>query len=107
MSYLVYIALFGAAVVFFLWLRDTRIFYRTGLPGYRKGAYRGILFGALAILGVAVTIYSLELLGLGLILAALYLQGREEREKIWGSEETLDRFLGKAPLRKGIKNKEA
>lgn len=107
MSYLVYIALFGAAVVFFLWLRDARIFYRTGLPGYRKAAYRGILFGALAILGVAVTIYSLELLGLGLILAALYLQGREDREKIWGSEETLDRFLGKAPLQKGIRNKEA
>ncbi|MDD1708290.1 MAG: ABC transporter permease, partial [Methanoregulaceae archaeon] len=33
MSYLVYIALFGAAVVFFLWLRDARIFYRTGLSG--------------------------------------------------------------------------
>jgi len=49
----------------------------------------------------------LELLGLGLILAALYLQGREDREKIWGSEETLDRFLGKAPLQKGIRNKEA
>jgi len=107
MSYLVYIAIFGAAVVFFLWLRDARIFYRTGLSGYRKAAYRGILFGALAILGVAVTIYSLELLGLGLILAALYLQGREDREKIWGSEETLDRFLGKAPLQKGIRNKEA
>src|SRR5512139_307784 len=107
MSYLVYIALFGAAVVFFLWLRDTRIFYRSGLSGYRKAAYRGVLFGALAILGVAVTIYSLELLGLGLILAALYLQGREEREKIWGSEEPIDRFLGKAPLRKNTRKREA
>ena len=57
MSYLVYIALFGAAVVFFLWLRDARIFYRTGHPGYRKAAYRGVLFGALALLGVAVTVY--------------------------------------------------
>ena len=63
MSYLVYIALFGAAVVFFLWLRDARIFYRTGFSGYRKAAYRGIFFGALALLGVAVTIYSLELPG--------------------------------------------
>jgi hypothetical protein len=107
MSYLVYIALFGAAVVFFLWLRDARIFYRTGLSGYRKAAYRGILFGALAILGVAVTAYSLELLGLGLILAALYFQGKIEREKIWGSEEAIDRFLGKAPLGKRIRNKEA
>jgi hypothetical protein len=107
MSYLVYIALFGTAVVFFLWLRDARIFYRTGLSGYRKAAYRGILFGALAILGVAVTIFSLELLGLGLILAALYLQGREEREKIWGSEDVFDRFFGKAPLGEGTRKKEA
>ncbi|MCE5297948.1 MAG: ABC transporter permease [Methanoregulaceae archaeon] len=106
MSYLVYIALFGAAVVFFLWLRDARIFYRTGLSGYRKAAYKGVLFGALAILGVAVAIYSLELLGLGLILAALYLQGKEEREKIWSSEGTLDRFLGKAPFYKGTRKRE-
>jgi hypothetical protein len=107
MSYLVYIALFGAAVVFFLWLRDARIFYRTGLSGYRKAAYRGVLFGALAILGVAVTIFSLELLGLGLILAALYLQGREEREKIWTTEGTLDRFLGNVPAGKGTRKREA
>jgi hypothetical protein len=99
MSYLVYIALFGAAVVFFLWLRDARIFYRTGYPGYRKAAYRGVLFGALAILGVAMTGWSsLEILGLGLILAALYFQGRETREKVWNDEGTMDRFLGKAPL---------
>jgi hypothetical protein len=38
---------------------------------------------------------SLEILGLGIILAALYLQGREEKEKIWTSESTMDRFLGK------------
>jgi len=107
MSYLVYIALFGAAVVFFLWLRDARIFYRTGLSGYRKAAYRGVLFGALAILGVAVTIFSLELLGLGLILAALYLQGREEREKIWTTEGTIDRFLGNVPPGRGTRKREA
>jgi hypothetical protein len=99
MNYLVYIALFGAAVVFFLWLRDARIFYRTGNPGYRNAAYRGVLFGALAILGVAMTGWSsLEILGLGLILAALYFQGRETREKVWNDEGTMDRFLGKAPL---------
>jgi hypothetical protein len=107
MTYLVYVALFGAAVVFFLWLRDARIFYRTGLPGYRKASYKGVLFGALAILGVAITMYSLELLGLGLILAALYLQGKEEREKIWGSEDTFDRLFGKAPMGKGTRKKEA
>ena len=98
MSYLVYIALFGAAVVFFLWLRDARIFYRTGYAGYRKAAYRGVLYGALALVGIAVTGWSsLELLGLGLILAALYLQGREAREKIWKNEGTMDRLLGNVP----------
>lgn len=96
MSYLVYVAIFGAAVVFFLWLRDARIFYRTGLPGYRRAAYRGVIYGAVAILGVAMTyLTSLEILGLGIILAALYLQGREQKEKIWTSESTMDRFLGK------------
>jgi len=96
MSYLVYVAIFGAAVVFFLWLRDARIFYRTGLPGYRRAAYRGIIYGAVAILGVAMTyLTSLEILGLGIILAALYLQGREEKEKIWTSESTMNRFFGK------------
>lgn len=99
MSYLVYVAVFGAAVVFFLWLRDARIFYRTGLPGYRRVSYRGVLFGAVAIFGIGVTYYTgLELLGLGIILLALYLQGREVREKIWKNESTLDRLLGKAPL---------
>ena len=98
MNYLVYIALFGAAVVFFLWLRDARIFYRTGFLGYRKAAYRGVLYGALALLGIPVTGWSsFELFGLGLILAALYLQGRETREKIWKNEGTMDRLLGKAP----------
>ena len=33
MSYLIYVAAFGTAAVIFLWLRDARIFFRTGLPG--------------------------------------------------------------------------
>jgi hypothetical protein len=94
MTYLTYVALFGAATTFFLWLRDARIFFRTGLAGYRKAAYQGVAYGALATLGVFFSIYMLELLGLGLILGALYLQGKNEREKVWGSEGTLQRFLG-------------
>jgi hypothetical protein len=103
MTYLTYVALFGAAATIFLWLRDARIFFRTGLPGYRKAAYRGVAYGALATLGVVFTIYMLELLGLGLILGALYLQGRIEREKVWGSEGTLQRFLGSVPIRRANK----
>jgi hypothetical protein len=45
-----------------------------------------------------------ELLGLGLILGALYLQGRIEREKVWGSSEgTLQRLLGSVPIRRANK----
>ncbi len=104
MSYLAYIAAFGVGAVIFLWLRDARIFFRTGLSGYRKAAYHGVIYGALAIFGCAVVLFSsLELLGLGLILGALYLQGRIEKEKIWGSEGTIERFLGHAPVQRANK----
>ncbi len=96
MSYLTYIAGFGVAVVAFLWLRDLRIFYRTGLSGYRKAAYRGVLYTALALLGYSVASLTEDwvFLGLGLILAALYLQGRVERERVWHDEDAIQRFFG-------------
>jgi len=103
MTYLVYVSMFGAAAVIFLWLRDARIFFRTGLPGYRKAAYYGVAYGALATLGVAFTFTLLELLGLGVILAALYLQGKIEREKIWKNESTFERFLGSVPINRSNK----
>jgi len=105
MSYLIYVAMFGTAAVIFLWLRDARIFFRTGLPGYRKAAYHGVGYGALATLGGAFTLTmpDFELLGLGLILAALYLQGRIVREKIWGNEDTFTRFLGSVSRHKANK----
>jgi hypothetical protein len=103
MTYLIYIALFGAAVTIFLWLRDARIFFRTGLPGYRKAAYHGVVYGAIATLGVMVAVSLLELLGLGLILGALYLQGRVDREKVWGSEGTLQRLLGTVTINRANK----
>jgi hypothetical protein len=97
MSYLVYVAWFGAAAVAFLWLRDARIFWRTALPGYRAAAYRGVVFTALALVGVALTAGGqLELVGLGLVLLAMYLQGRVQRERIWTTESTLERALGSA-----------
>jgi hypothetical protein len=103
MSYLVYVAAFGAASVIFLWLRDARIYYRTGLSGYRQAAYRGVLYGALASFGLQVTVYvpDFELLGLGLILLALFLQTNRKKEKVWKDEGTLERFLGSVPVKKG------
>jgi hypothetical protein len=105
MTYLIYVAMFGTAATLFLWLRDARIFFRTGLPGYRKAAYYGVLYGALASLGslFTLTMPALELLGLGLILAALYLQGKIEREKVWNKEGTLERFLGSVLLHRANK----
>ncbi|MCU0633215.1 MAG: ABC transporter permease [Methanolinea sp.] len=105
MSYLVYVAAFGTLAVFFLWLRDVRIFLRTNLAGYRNAAYRGVLYGALAILGCAFTFSSTErfpteLIGLGVLLAALYFQGKVTREKVFINESTWDRLLGNAPLKK-------
>jgi len=100
MSYLVYIAVFGAAAVIFLWLRDARIFYRTGFPGYRKAAYWGVLYGALALLGLEIARFvpDFEILGLGLILAAIYLQTSRQKENVWKNESTLERFLGSVPI---------
>lgn len=102
MSYLIYVAGFGVAAVLFLWLRDARIYYRTGLPGYRKAAYWGVIFGAIATLGFQVTFYvpDLELLGLGLILLALFLLVNQEKEKIWKNESTARRFFGSVPVRR-------
>ncbi|QSZ67919.1 ABC transporter permease [Methanofollis aquaemaris] len=97
MTYLLYVAGFGAAATFFLWLRDARIFWRTALPGYRQAAYRGVLYSALSLFGflMAYTSEDLEFLALGAVLLALYLQGRQEREKVWkGGENAVDRFLG-------------
>ena len=106
MTYLTWVAVFGTAATLFLWLRDARIFFRTGLPGYRKAAYYGVLYGAVATLGsmVALTMPAFELLGLGLILAALYLQGKIKREKVWKDEGTLERFLGSVPGSGRIRN---
>ncbi len=97
MSYLLYVGYFGAAVVFFLWLRDLRIFLRTGLPGFRKASYYGVVYGAIGILGIGFLTGELEILGLGIILAALYLQGRLKREEIWTHESVFDKMIGNTP----------
>lgn len=105
MTYLIWVGFFGTAATLFLWLRDARIFFRTGLDGYRTAAYHGVAYGALALLGAACTLTmpAMELLGLGLILGVLYLQGRIVREKIWNDEGTLERFLGSVPPEKANK----
>ncbi len=99
MSYLVYIALLGLAVIYFLWFRDIRIFARTGFPGYRTAAYHGVLHAALAGFGLGITVFyeQWDIFGLAVVLIGLYLQGKMEREKVWSNENTIDRMFGKAP----------
>jgi hypothetical protein len=103
MTYLVYIAFFGTAAAIFLWLRDARIYYLTGLPGYRRAAYQGVAYGALAMFGLVCGVFMMELLGLGLVLAALYLQGKIKREKVWGNESAFQRFCGSVPINRANK----
>ena len=96
--------LFGACAVSFLWLRDTRIFVRTGQPGYRKAAYQGVLITALSWFGCALCgmlDVTLLYLGIGLILLALYLQSRIKKEDVWvGNESAWKRLIGSAPQRR-------
>lgn len=103
MSILLWISLFGALVCIYLWLRDIRIYYRTGFAGYRRAAFHGIFETALATLGTGVVYIWPEsaILGTGIVLLALYLQGKESREKIpWTNEPARTRFFGSVPLNK-------
>lgn len=101
MSYLIVVAAFGCVSVFFLWARDIRITMRTGDTAYREAARMGVLYGIIALTGFFITANGvLEILGLGIILLALYLQGRGARKTEWGEAPWVDRALGKAPLRK-------
>jgi hypothetical protein len=100
MSYLLSVAGFGMLVTYFLWARDVRIFLRTGRAGYRAAARHGVIFATLALIALVVALIFDEIVGLGLILLALYLQGRERREKVFSGEPALDRLLGKTAQRK-------
>lgn len=100
MSYLILIAGFGVLVTYLLWGRDVRIFLRTRLPGYRAAAYHGVAYATLSLVALDVALIWDEIVGLGLILLSLYLQGREKRGKVFSGEPALDRLLGKTGRRK-------
>ncbi len=99
-TYLLYVTIFGVIGVAFLWLRDARIFYRTGDQTYRKAAYMGVLFTAFASMGIYFAQQIDEFLGMGIVLIAFYLQGRLERNKLFNPGATAaDRLLGKVPIK--------
>ena len=97
-----YIAAFGFGVIIFLTLRDIRIYHRTRIEAYRKGALRGMIAGALALVGMGVTAANPEnpSIGLTIILVAVYINGKGRREDVFGDAPLISRVLGKTTVKK-------
>lgn len=91
MYFLISIAAF--MVVAFLTLRDIRIFRRTKLESYRRGAMKGMAAMTLALLGVMVVQQNPEV-GLLLVLIGLFINKKGHREDVFGNAGTVERFLG-------------
>ncbi len=89
----VYIAAFGFIAITFLTLRDIRIYHRTGIESYRKGALRGMIAGALALVGMGVTVGNPQI-GLTITLVAVYFNGKGKREDVFKDAPLMKRVLG-------------
>ena len=100
-----YIAAFGFLSIMFLTLRDIRIYHRTKIVSYRKGALRGMIGGALALIGMIVTMQSSDNLqmaqiGLTIIFVAVYINGKGKREDVFGDAPMINRVLGETKIKK-------
>jgi hypothetical protein len=95
----VYIAAFGFAAIIFLTLRDIRIYHRTKLESYRKGALRGMVAAALALIGMGVTAENPSI-GLTIALVAVYINGKGKREDVFGDAPLIKRLLGETKVKK-------
>lgn len=93
----VYIAMLAYFVIIFLTLRDIRIFRRTGIASYRKGAQKGIIASTVVLLGVLITPINPEL-GLLVVFIGLFLNRKGIREKVFNEAGTVDRLLGKTDI---------
>lgn len=91
-----YIAAFGFFSIIYLTLRDIRIFRRTKLTSYRKGALRGMLTGGLAWIGMMFTAANpgYESLGLTITLVAIYFNRKGNREDVFKDAPLIKRILG-------------
>ena len=98
----VYIAAFGFAAIIFLTLRDIRIYHRTKIESYRKGALKGMAAGALALVGMGVTAANPEnpSVGLTIVLVAVYINGKGRREDVFGDAPLIKRVLGETTVKK-------
>lgn len=93
------IAAFGFVSIMFLTLRDIRIYRRTKIRSYRKGALKGMIAGALALIGMGTTIENPQI-GLTIILVAIYLNGKGKREDVFGDAPLMKRVLGETTIKK-------
>ena len=93
MSYYVYIATFGFISIIYLTLRDIRIYHRTKIESYRKGALKGMLAGALALVGMGIVDANPQI-GLTILLVAIYFNGKGAREKVFKDAPLMKRLLG-------------
>lgn len=85
----------------FLTLRDIRIYRRTKFDSYRKGALRGMLTGALALLGMSFTGNpGYESVGLTVVLVAVYFNKKGKREDVFGDAPVMKRVLGETTVKK-------
>jgi hypothetical protein len=84
-------------VVLFLTLRDIRIFRRTRIMSYRKGALKGILSSFVMLVGIILTVIKPEL-GLLVVFIGLYVNRKGQREIVFRQANTLDRLLGKTDI---------
>lgn len=95
----IYIAAFGFAAIIFLTLRDIRIYHRTKIESYRKGALKGMAAGALALVGMAITAGNPSI-GLTIVLVAVYINGKGRREDVFGDAPLIKRVLGETTIKK-------
>ena len=95
----IYIAAFGFVSIIFLTLRDIRIYRRTKLVSYRKGALRGMITGGLAYFGMIFTTVN-ESIGLTIVLVAIYFNKKGEREGVFGDAPLIKRVLGETTVKK-------
>ncbi len=96
----VYIAAFGFMAIIFLTLRDIRIYHRTRIESYRKGALRGMIAGALALIGMSATEANPSI-GLTITLVAVYINGKGKREDVFGDAPLIRRVLGETTINRG------
>ncbi|MFH0904051.1 MAG: hypothetical protein V1854_02530 [Methanobacteriota archaeon] len=94
-----YIAAFGFLSIMFLTLRDIRIYHRTKIISYRKGALRGMIAGAMALIGMGVTTENPQI-GLTIILVAVYLNGKGKRDDVFGDAPMIKRVFGETQIKK-------